>query len=134
MGIDLNEKHYCIHKLVALNFIDKPENYNDKWVVNHKDGDKLNNNVENLEWMSASDNTRDAYKNGLNKNAKPIVQKDSEGNIVGEYPSINHASRAFKCTKYHILTPCKNKDKCTICSFEWQFKKDLEAMNNSPCQ
>lgn len=123
MRVNLDKKSYYIHKLIAIHFIDKPENYNDKWIVNHKDGNKLNNSIGNLEWMSASDNTRHVYDNGLSKSATPIVQKDSGGNIVGEYPSISHASRAFKCKRYHILNPCKNKDKCVVCSFKWQFKR-----------
>lgn len=54
-----------VHRLVAETFV-----YNDnpmiKTDVNHKDGDKLNNSVDNLEWISRSDNVKHAYKNGLN--------------------------------------------------------------------
>jgi hypothetical protein len=50
------------NRLVAEYFLPNP---NDLPVVNHIDGDKLNNNVFNLEWVSYSDNNRHAYDTGL---------------------------------------------------------------------
>lgn len=51
-----------IHKIVAEAFIDNPNN---KKCVNHKDGNKANNNVSNLEWVTHSENTQHAFDNGL---------------------------------------------------------------------
>jgi hypothetical protein len=56
------EKTFSIHRLVAIAFIPNPEN---KPQVNHKDGDKLNNNEWNLEWNTASENTQHSFDNGL---------------------------------------------------------------------
>ena len=60
--VDKNIKTYCIHKLVATYFIPNLHNLE---TVNHKDGNKQNNSITNLEWLSSPDNVKHAYKNGI---------------------------------------------------------------------
>lgn len=55
-------KNIQVHRLVALTFIENPEN---KSLVNHKDGNKINNLKSNLEWATYSENTKHAFKIGL---------------------------------------------------------------------
>jgi len=56
------EKGYFIHRLVAVTFLG---DYSNSLQVNHKDGNKLNNHLENLEWVSAKENIRHALQTGL---------------------------------------------------------------------
>lgn len=51
---------FLLHRLVATLFIENPDNLSD---VNHKDGNRVNNCVENLEWLNRSDNQKHAYSN-----------------------------------------------------------------------
>lgn len=65
-------KNYHTHRLVADAFLEK-DPIRDQ--VNHRDGNKLNNSVDNLEWCTKSENTRHAYENGLIKaNMKPAIK------------------------------------------------------------
>lgn len=61
---DSKQKSFRIHRLVAEAFIPNPDN---KETVNHKDGDKSNNHIENLEWATREENIQHSYDLGLKK-------------------------------------------------------------------
>lgn len=84
---------YTIHRLVAKAFIENPNNLPQ---VNHIDGNKLNNNLSNLEWCDNGHNIREAFRLGLNSRKKGIENKRSK-KIVNlktneVYYSLNEAS------------------------------------------
>jgi hypothetical protein len=100
-----------IHRLVADNFIPNPNNLN---IVNHKDGNKLNNSIENLEWVSVIENVRHAQKTGLIPKthvAKKVKQYDKEGNLVASFNSYYEAAKetGFNSSKIGLVVRGKRK-------------------------
>ena len=79
VGLSKNGKQiiYSIHRLVAIAFI---ENVNNLRCVHHRDSNKHNNNLENLEWISIKDNTKRAYLDGLFKPVSPTKGKFGKDN------------------------------------------------------
>lgn len=70
-----NDKYVSVHRIVAEAFLENPKNLP---CVNHKDGNKFNNNVSNLEWISYKDNNIHAIKTGLKRYKKGSANKNSK--------------------------------------------------------
>lgn len=94
--VDGKHRTECIHRLIARFFISNPEN---KRTVNHKNGNKLDNRIENLEWATDKENINHAFSMGLCDKTKRSVKKrmqkaviDTETGIV--YPSAKDAADA----------------------------------------
>lgn len=107
-----------IHRLVAEHFIPKEEG---KEQVNHIDGNKENNKVENLEWCNQKENMQHSYKIGLRKNVvKPINQYDKNGNFIKKWESIMQAERELKIYNTNISACCLGKKK-SAGGYIWKF-------------
>ncbi len=94
LSIDNKSKNYLVHRIVAQAFIPNP---NSLPIVNHIDGNKLNNHKENLEWVTNRQNTQHAYKNGL-------VSKKKNGwnKIILSEKELNKNWKVYKNTSYYI--------------------------------
>lgn len=95
--------HY-IHRLVSEHFIEREKNK--EW-VNHIDGDKTNNNIDNLEWCTPSENIKHAYDNNLNVHFKGVsfplskLDDDKVKEIRISYSS-NRKNRKQLADKYNV--------------------------------
>lgn len=132
LGRTKNREQVAIHRLVAQTFIPNPLN---KPQVNHIDADKHNNNVENLEWVTISENLKHCYKLGLNSwNPKkgnpmiPVLKLDMfTGNAIERFPSIADAQRSVnKYGKSAIRHCCIGRIKSAY-GFRWVYERDYNA-------
>ena len=93
-----------VHRLVALAFCAKEEG---KDIVNHKDGVKTNNHMDNLEWVSESENAKHAHANGLVAQKKiPVRYIKGDGSVM-DFESIAEAIRLMKVSNTHIHKSCE---------------------------
>ena len=92
-------KTFRIHRLVALYFIDNPNNLLE---VNHIDNNKANNNVENLEWCNRLWNERCKTKHTSGYPPIPIIQVDKDNNIIAEFESASDCYRHLHHTIPYI--------------------------------
>ena len=104
-------KTFALHRLIALAFIENTEN---KEQVNHIDGNKLNNSVENLEWVTNQENQIHKFKIGLGNNfTRKITQFDLEMNKIKDFNSIIEASKDLNIGKSNISGVLSNSRKTT---------------------
>ena len=124
-----------VHRLVAKSFIPNPEM---KPIVNHIDGNKLNNNVCNLEWCTKQENEIHAWKHGMKEKIRitsrenvkiarlfnhskiSVTQKDMSGNVLMIWDSASDAMKETGIDGSAITKCCRGKLKQTG-GYKWQY-------------
>ena len=120
-----------VHRLVAQAFI---QNIDNKPYINHIDGDKANNKVDNLEWRTAKENVIHAISKGLTDPTKGklsgikhhlnkgVSQYDLNNNLIQSFYSITEAHNETGVSKSGIIFVCKGERK-TAGGYKWKYNK-----------
>lgn len=129
------KKRFLVHRLVAQAFI--INSYN-KPQVNHKDGNKTNNNINNLEWTTSKENNIHAHKTGLNKGSygmvgkkgklnkkiKIIEQYNLDNELIKKWYGFNEIQRELNIPIANIWACCNGKRKKAK-GYIWRYKEEI---------
>ncbi len=115
-----SQKNRKLHRIIAEAFIPNPNNYPE---VNHKNEDKSDNRIENLEWCTREYNMSygkySLYKVPLVDSSIKVIQYDMNWNFVRHYNSIREAARKTGFSK-SAIQKCINKELQTVGCFIWR--------------
>lgn len=125
--VDGDRKDFSPHRIVARAFV---PGYRVGLQINHKDGNKTNNNADNLEWCTASKNMYHAYANGLasikhcvDRHSKKVAQLlPTGGEVIKVWTSIREADKSGVAGRSHISRCCNGSPRdLTAGGFKWKF-------------
>lgn len=125
--LTVSRGHQRLHRVIADVFIPNPHGYP---VVDHIDGNKLNNDVRNLRWVTHSENTQNMHHhNPKVRHRNQVCQVDDDGRVVQEWPSVAHVTTAFDQSRNTLYASIGRRKKLE--GYYWRYK-DRERTASQP--
>jgi hypothetical protein len=113
-----------VHRIIGETFIHKNPSEKDNFCINHKDGNKLNNKIENLEWCSYKKNSKHALETKLLKPfTQSVKQYDMNNNYIKTFSSIKEAERETGASNKHLSSVCKGKRR-SCGGYIWKYENE----------
>lgn len=121
LSLKTGKKNFLGHRLVYKAFNSDFDIFDSTQIINHKDGDKKNNKLDNLEKITKSENVLHSYYiTKTNTNIRPVIQYDKNMNFIIRYDSANQASRCTNIKQSLITLACQRKG--TSHGFNWRYE------------
>ena len=122
ISIDGEKKRLYAHRMVAETYLPK---ISGKTQVNHKDGNKLNNSVNNLEWVNSKENQIHAIKNKLRQEGlKQVYCFDKNKKLVCVYPTIAEACQVNHFNYSWMIEQLNREEKTLSHGYYWSYYND----------
>lgn len=127
LTVNGHQKNYRVHRLVAMTFL--PTENMENLHVNHKDENRANNCVENLEWVTCAENNNYGYHNKRmstskrNRRSIPVEQYDLQGNLIAVWPSAHEVKRKLGFDHAMIARCCTHRAQ-TGYGYRWEYQTD----------
>lgn len=120
-------KSFTVSRLVAEYYVDNKDNKN---IVNHIDGNKINNHYTNLEWTTQKENIKHANENGFVKyNPKKVIQCDLEGNSLNVFDSVIDAAKHINLSTHAIFKVLRKKNQ-TAGGYKWKYFNEEDNLQH----
>lgn len=125
LRVKLNGKYWYLNVLVATVFHGPPPKHLKNPVVDHINGKKDDNRIENLEWIEFNENIRRACETGALSNRLPVIRYTLSGEEIKRYCSVAEAADDMGVSHTSILNACHKRKHChTIKDCLWRFEND----------
>ena len=117
--VRLGNKHYSVHRMVAETWLDRPAGC---YQVHHKDGNKLNNSKDNLEWTTRKEHLRKHHNTKIPRR-RPIKQLSHTGMVLRTFPSVAAAAEAMGCSRPALSSVANGYHK-TGAGYRWKWAQE----------
>ena len=128
--VSIKSKLFYVHRLICSFYNGDTQGMD----VNHKDGNRGNNKINNLEWCTRSENQKHAYRVLKRQRAKPQLGRSGEkhhrsllikqltmnGELIKTWCGVREAARHFNCTHTSICSALRGRSN-TSCGFKWEY-------------
>lgn len=119
-AVHIGDITMVVHRIICLAF--KPIENPDDYQVNHIDGDKHNNRISNLEWVTGSQNVQHAHTLKPTKSQRPVVQLTLDGQIIKHHITLKQAAQELGVHICCIINVCEGKYQ-TSKGYKWRYSE-----------